>query len=292
MRSPLSPWFLSLLLNLAFLSSGFSQAPSPHAGWQDFERKVCYGAISLQEGEKAVADWAERLERAFPRTQFQKDTTFPLQGYTVKDVGGKNGEGYKPEGYRFLDGNKHRGHPAQDIFVRDRDQDGIDDLRAKPVEVLALAEGIVLSTFSDWKKTDPSRELRGGNYVWIYHPALKAFSYSAHLEKVFVRPGDRVQGGIGIATLGRTGKNASLSRSPTHLHLMILSAGSMEPLDPFPLLKSSTFKRFSSPSAPSAESALSESVARAPALQRQTTDHFTKGSGCDKMVLDRWDSLN
>lgn len=268
MRSPLSPWFFSLWLNLVFLSSAFSQGPGPHAAWQDFERKVRDGAISYQEGEKAVAEWAEKLERAFPRAQFQKDTTFPLPGYTMKDVGGKNGDGYKPEGYRFLDGNKHRGHPAQDIFVKDRDQDGIDDLREKPVEVLALAEGVVLSTFSDWKKTDPSSEIRGGNYVWIYHPALKAFSYYAHLEKIFVRPGERVHGGKEIATLGRTGKKASLPRSPTHLHLMILSAGNMEPLNPFPLLKASTLKNLSSLATPSADGALSELVGRESALQR------------------------
>jgi len=116
----------------------------------------------------------------------------------------------------------------------------MDDVTAKPVEVLALAEGIVLSTFSDWKKEDPSREIRGGNYVWICHPALKALSYYAHLEKIYVRTGDRVQGGETIATLGRSGKSAWLPRSPTHLHLMILSFEDMRPLDPFPLLRSSS----------------------------------------------------
>lgn len=232
-------WFFSLLLNLAFLSSAFSQAPPPDAGWQDFERRVRDGVISSQEGEKAVAAWAERLEREFPHTRFQKDTTFPLQGYTIKDVGGKDGDGYRPEGYRFLDGNKHLGHPAQDIFVRDRDQDGMDDLTGKPVPVLALAEGTVLSTFSDWKRSEPSCEIRGGNYVWIYHPALKALSYYAHLETIFVRPGDRIQGGKTIATLGRSGKKACLPRSPTHLHLMILSVQNLEPLNPFPILKAS-----------------------------------------------------
>ncbi len=111
------------------------------------------------------------------------------------------------------------------------------------MNVLALAEGTVLSTFSDWKKTDPSREIRGGNYVWIYHPALRAFSYYAHLEKVFVRPGDGVQGGEAIATLGRSGKNACLPRSPTHLHIMVLSLRSMAPLDPYPLWSSSSVIR-------------------------------------------------
>jgi murein DD-endopeptidase MepM/ murein hydrolase activator NlpD len=224
----------------AFLSPASSQAPPSQADWQVFERKVRDGAISYQEGEKAIAEWAERLERWFPQARFRKNTFFPLKGYSMKDVGGKNGDGYRPEGYHFLDGNRHRGHPAQDIFVKDQNQDGIDDLTAKPVEVLALAEGIVLSSFSDWKKTDHSLEIRGGNYVWICHPALRVLSYYAHLEKVFVRTGDRVQGGETVATLGRSGKNAWLPRSPTHIHLMILSFEDMNPLNPFPLLQSSS----------------------------------------------------
>jgi murein DD-endopeptidase MepM/ murein hydrolase activator NlpD len=238
-------FFISLQLFLPCLA--FSQAPRSNTDWQSFERRVRDGNLSFQDGEKAIAEWADRLETELPQGPFRKEISFPLKGYSTKDVGGKNGNGYKPQGYRFLDGNRHEGHPAQDIFVRDRDQDGLDDLTGKPVEVLALAEGVVLSTFSDWTKTDLSREIRGGNYVWIYHPALRAFSYYAHLEKVFVRPGNKVQRGETIATLGRSGKNASLPRSPTHLHLMILSSRNMEPVNPFPLLKSSTLKHSSLP---------------------------------------------
>jgi hypothetical protein len=230
---------ISILLNLSLLSPALPQAFQPNSDWQVFERMVRDGNISYHDGEKAIAEWANRLETEFPQGQFQKDIFFPLKGYSIKDVGGKSGDGYNSKGYSFLDGNRHQGHPAQDIFVRDRDQDRLDDLTGRPVDVLALAEGIVLSTFSDWKKGGPSQHIRGGNYVWIYHPALKVLSYYAHLEKVFVRPGDKVQGGEGIATLGRSGKNASLPRSPTHLHLMVLAAGNMEPLNAFLLLKSS-----------------------------------------------------
>jgi len=255
-------FFISLHLFLPCLA--FSQSLQPSSDWQDFERMVRDGNISYRDGEKAIADWADRLEREFPQDQFQKNISFfPLKGYSLKDVGGKNGDGYKPEGYRFLDGNRHQGHPAQDIFVRDRDQDGLDDPTGKPVEVLALAEGVVLSTFSDWKKTDLSREIRGGNYVWIYHPALKAISYYAHLEKIFVRTRDKVQGAEAIATLGRSGRNASLSRSPTHLHLMILSSRNMEPMNAFPLLKSSTLKHSSLPAPTFACGAYAEPILQA-----------------------------
>jgi hypothetical protein len=232
-----------ILLNLSLLSPAFPQAFRPNSDWQVFERMVRDGNISYQDGEKGISEWSSRLETEFPQGQFRKDSFFPLTGYCIKDVGGKSGDGYYPKGYSFLDGNRHQGHPAQDIFVRDRDQDRLDDLTGRPVDVLALAEGIVLSTFSDWKKEGPSRNIRGGNYVWIYHPALRALSYYAHLQKVFVRPGDRVQGGEGIATLGRSGKNASLPRSPTHLHVMLLTSKGMQPLDPYSLWSHSSSGR-------------------------------------------------
>ena len=237
------PSFVVALFLLIFCMIPPSASSQPLVGtaleWQDFERQVRDSALSWQEGEKLLAYWADRLEKEFPPARFRKEITFPLAGYSLRDVGGKNGDGYKPEGYRFLDGNRHLGHPAQDVFVRDRNQDGRDDLTAGPVEVLALAEGIVLSVFSDWNASDHRREIRGGNYIWIYHPGLKAFSYCAHLEKIFVNPGNLVQGGEPIATLGRTGKNASVARSPTHLHLMVLSLKNMQPLDPYPLWRPS-----------------------------------------------------
>jgi murein DD-endopeptidase MepM/ murein hydrolase activator NlpD len=280
-----------ILLNLAFLSAAFAQACESHVDWQSFERRVRDGKISYQDGEKAIAEWANRLGREFPQDQFQRNISFPLKAYSIRDVGGKNGDGYEPEGYRFLDGNRHQGHPAQDIFVRDRDQDGLDDLTGKPVEVLALADGVVLSTFSDWNRTDLSREIRGGNYVWIYHPALRAFSYSAHLEKVFVHPGNKVDGGEVIATLGRSGKKASLPRSPTHLHLMILSSRSMEPMDAFPLLKSSTPARSSLLAPTLCCGAFAGPARRELTFKMLAIDHFTKTFSCDKIFLDMGGSL-
>jgi murein DD-endopeptidase MepM/ murein hydrolase activator NlpD len=46
-----------------------------------------------------------------------------------------------------------------------------------------------------------------------------------------------VAGGQTIGTLGRTGANAYAERSPTHLHLMLLEASDMTPVDPYPWLK-------------------------------------------------------
>jgi len=204
--------------------------------WQQFERCVRDGEIGWAEGRAQIAHWAGILERSYPSQEFEGRIYFPLKGYGVPSIGGKNGEGYRPGGYEFLGGNRHKGHPAQDLFIRDRNQDGLDDRTGRPVGVRALADGVVLSTFAEWT-TDPAyRHIRGGNYVWIYHPALKLFSYYAHLQDIRVGLGEIVHGGAVIATLGRTGTNANPPRSPTHLHVMLLRATDMTPLDPYPLL--------------------------------------------------------
>jgi len=48
-----------------------------------------------------------------------------------------------------------------------------------------------------------------------------------------------VAGGQVIATLGRTGTNAYPERSPTHLHLMLLRARDMTPVNAYPFLAGS-----------------------------------------------------
>ncbi|MGE5257888.1 MAG: M23 family metallopeptidase, partial [Hyphomicrobiales bacterium] len=208
-------------------------------GWQQFERQVRDDLISYEDGLKEIQHWRGVLPQAYPAEQFGVRVFFPLRDYGLKHVGGKNGEGYRPSRYQFV-GPKHRiGHPAQDIFVYDGNQDSLDDRTGNPIEVLALADGVVVSTFSDWTPTrqEPGNGRRGGNYVWIYHPALGLFSYYAHLQTITAQLGERVAGGQAIATLGRTGTNAFLGRSPTHLHLMLLHATDMTPVDPYPWLK-------------------------------------------------------
>jgi hypothetical protein len=157
---------------------------------------------------------------------------FPLKGYGPKHVGGTRGDGYRPSRYEFVGPKRRIGHPALDLFVYDGNQDSLDDRTRSPIEVLALAEGIVVSTFSDWTPTpqEPGNGKRGGNYIWIYHPSLQIFSYYAHLQDIKVTLGERVAGGQPIATLGRTGTNAFPERSPTHLHLMLLWAKDMTPV--------------------------------------------------------------
>lgn len=142
---------------------------------------------------------------------------FPVQGYTNKAIGGNKNDkfGFVDNGCSFFDRGSNPGHPAYDIFIRDLNNDGIDDRTKKRATVLSMTGGIVIATEPNWKQGDTGR---GGRYIWIYDPASKGFLYYAHSEKLFVKPGDIVKPGQPISILGRTGANAQKKRSQTHLH--------------------------------------------------------------------------
>ncbi|TDX00321.1 M23 family metallopeptidase [Dinghuibacter silviterrae] len=161
---------------------------------------------------------------------------FPLRGYTYRAIGGTNGNGYSDKGYRYLDGNAHLAHPAHDIFITDKDQDQMDDRTGKPVDVLAVEDGVVIACCDTWDVHSP---LRGGRYIWLYHPKSGLLTYYAHNRMILVAPGGVVRQGQKIAEVGRTGFNAYPHRSPTHLHFSSfrLVDGLPVPFNGYDLLK-------------------------------------------------------
>ena len=161
-------------------------------------------------------------------TDFLKDSwVFPLAGYTSRAITGGRRKGYNARGYDFFSGNRHGGHPSFDIFIRDRNQDSLDDRSGLPVEVLSLTGGIVVALEQEWK---PGSKLRGGNYLWIYDPANDLLAYYAHNAELFVKTGDIVKPGDLLANVGRSGYNAFKHRSPSHLHLTVLKLRDGKPL--------------------------------------------------------------
>ena len=166
---------------------------------------------------------------------------FPLKGYNYHAVGGTNGNGYSDKGYNYLDGNKHTAHPAQDIFINDKNQDCLDDKTRKPVDVLAVYDGYVIACSNTW---DSTSTLRGGKYIWMYDD-YRGLTYYAHNRAIFVKPGDRVMQGQKIAEVGRTGFNDYKKRSPTHLHFseFSLNSGIPKPVNPYPELKKSNISK-------------------------------------------------
>lgn len=144
---------------------------------------------------------------------------FPLRTYNLHSIGGTHGEGYRDRGFDLFDFNVRGSHPAQDIFITDRNQDNLDDRTQTPVEVVAMSSGLVVGVETGW---NPGQSYRGGNWIWVYDPLLHGLFYYAHNNVVAVTLGQWVQAGDRIGEVGRTGFNAYKVRSPTHLHLMYL----------------------------------------------------------------------
>ncbi|WP_353723208.1 M23 family metallopeptidase [Dyadobacter sp. 676] len=185
------------------------------------------------------------------RAEFRRDTcravdssyfVYPVRSYTPRESVGSRGRGYRPDGFDLFDRDVTGSHPAQDLFVRDKDQDVLDDRTWKPIDVLAFTSGLVVATETSWKYDS---EFRGGNWIWIYDPCLDGLFYYAHNNIVEVQPGQWVNAGDKISEMGRTGYNAYQKRSPTHLHLMYLQLdadGLPIPANTYEWLKQSAVK--------------------------------------------------
>lgn len=233
---------LVLFFSFLLISTGaLAQADtSAFTKFNDFNNLVLSGGVKKPEAQKQFETLLKRInilemiraERIIPKTQW----VFPLKGYKSSAIGGTHGNGYFDKGYRYLDGNKHGAHPAHDIFINDKNQDCIDDRTGKPVEVVNVDDGWVIACTNQW---EPNSNMRGGKFIWVYHPATHIFTYYAHNNQIFVKPGDYVKQGQKIAEVGRSGYNAYKKRSPTHLHFSAfkLVDGIPVPYNPYEQLK-------------------------------------------------------
>ena len=167
---------------------------------------------------------------------------YPVRCYLpAESIGGK-GMGFNAEGFDLFDMNVKGSHPAHDLFIRDKNQDNIDDRTWRPIDILAFTSGIVVATETSWKYDS---DLRGGNWIWIYDPCLNGLFYYAHNNVVNVQPGQWVNAGDKISEMGRTGFNAYKKRSPTHLHMMFLKLNQdflPEPYDTYDWMLQATIK--------------------------------------------------
>ena len=210
-----------IVLALFCLSNPLSAQGDPAAEWDILYTKIRDRRISKEEARTKLSlleaqlrnDYSKQMEGAH-----DEGVAFPLEGHTARSIGGRDGSGYQIKGYDFFDGNDHKGHPGHDIFILDRNQDSLDDKTGKPVTVISVSSGIVVSTNTNW---EPSSSIRGGDYIWIFDPAADRYFYYAHMEKIFVTVGQVISKGTRIGTLGRSGLNAYPKRSPTHLHFTV-----------------------------------------------------------------------
>ncbi len=200
--------------------------------WNALEKEIRDNGMAREAAREKIALLDRDLLQEYKSAIGEAGSHFPVSGYGAKAVGGWKGNGYRPAGYNFYDGNRHGGHPAHDIFIRDRGRRGLDDDTGRAAEVVAFTGGVVVAVNASWNF--PSK-IRGGIYIWIFNPGENRFYYYAHLQKAVVALGDMVRSGETIALLGRTGKNARPKRSPTHLHFMCLSfdEGRMTPVNTY-----------------------------------------------------------
>ncbi|MFA5403961.1 MAG: M23 family metallopeptidase [Ignavibacteria bacterium] len=196
-------------------------ADTPAKGWFAIMRQVRDKKLNRKSAVDSMNSFIEELNlyiiKNNPKVYKKSEWVFPVKGYTSSAIGGKNGSGYVVADFDFFDGNTG-GHPAHDIFISDKNQDCLDDYTDKPVKILSMSGGIVVETRKNW--TSEMMDIKGGNIVYIYDNFTDALFYYAHMNKVEVSVGDFVYPGMILGTMGRTGKNAFPSRSPTHLHIM------------------------------------------------------------------------
>jgi len=224
-----------LFVCILFYPSPILSQTDPATEWNLLYPKIRDGLISKKEAQERLKELEASLKLLYSRTTHleQNDRLwFPLKGYGPSAIGGKEGSGYQTLGYDFFDGDQHKGHPGHDIFIRDKNQDCLDDTTGKPVEVVSASSGIIVSVNDHW---GPSSPIRGGNYVWVFDPIKGRYYYYAHLGEIFAQVGQLVSKGERLGTVGRTGVKAFPKRSPTHLHFTIHQSkdGYPRPINPF-----------------------------------------------------------
>lgn len=209
---------------------------NPAGSWLPLMTKVRSFEIEIPDAIAQMNSFINELrtylsaERADVMNITEEQWVFPVRGYSSSAIGGRNGSGYVISNFDFFDNNTG-GHPAHDIFIADSDQDNIDDITGKPVEILSMTGGIVIETRKNW--TPDMADIKGGNIVYVYDANSNGFFYYAHLNEVAVNVGDIVYPSTVLGTMGRTGRNAYPSRSPTHLHLMYVKSydGDLRPFN-------------------------------------------------------------
>lgn len=224
----INPSLLSISLKINDLKSDESFYGKPDkiaARWQIIINDIRKENLSRQDAIDSLYLFTNqlwdfmnmRIDAGAIKKYSDDEWIFPIKGYGPNAIGGRNGSGYIVGGFDFFDGSTG-GHPAHDIFIDDRDQDSRDDMTGEYVEILSMTGGIVIETRKDW--TTDRMDIKGGNIVYVYDNFTNGLFYYAHMNDVYVDVGDFVEPGKPIGTVGRTGKNAYPSRSPTHLHLM------------------------------------------------------------------------
>ncbi|MGH2575098.1 MAG: M23 family metallopeptidase [Ignavibacteria bacterium] len=157
----------------------------------------------------------------------RKDWVFPMSGWTKVSYR-NNGRDYKDKDFDYFQGGEFKGHPAHDIFILDKDSNGVEDSTLRPVEAAAMVTGVIISVHTGWKRGD---FLRSGNYVKLFDPESESIFYYSHLDSILVSVGQMVAAGETIGYIGRTGRKAIHGRTHLHIAYYKINDGYPEPED-------------------------------------------------------------
>lgn len=223
-------------------SISFNQYEDILSGYKQLLVNIREYKLTPEQAREEFKEMMVLMKKAFPNAYYDSTNVnicFPLLGFDYRAVGG-HGNGYIPRGYDLFDQAKKGSHPAHDIFMKDKDQDCRDDRTGDYVSVLSVSNGVVIATENSWQT---GSDYRGGNYIWIYDTSTGGLWYYAHQKEIFVETGQVVRAGQKIALVGRTGYNAAMPRSDTHLHLTYLridEEGNPFPVNTYGWLKNAT----------------------------------------------------
>lgn len=222
------PVFLAFLM---FSNDNFAQtvfAESIFDRWHKTDQLIRDRKIDRDDAIDSIDMYVSLAVKEFqtkniPATK-RADWIFPMSGWT-KVAYREKGLDYRDEGFDYFQGGEFKGHPAHDIFIYDKDSNGVEDSTGTKIYAAAMVTGFVLSTYTTWFKGD---YLRSGNYVKLFDPESKAIFYYSHLDSVFVTPGQLVTAGDNIAYVGRTGRKAINGK--THVHIAYYKIKDGEPI--------------------------------------------------------------
>lgn len=157
----------------------------------------------------------------------RNDWVFPMADFTQTSFR-EGGNDFRTDFFDYFEGAEFYGHPAHDIFILDKDSNGIEDSTGKHVYAVAMVSGVIITTYGKWKIGDIGR---AGNYINLFDPEGPGIFYYSHLDSVFVKTGDIVKAGDIIGLVGRTGRKAVFGKTHIHISYYKITDGYPEPVD-------------------------------------------------------------
>lgn len=149
---------LSFLILLMFCVPSFPQSNSIFIRWDatdklirdrkiekdaaiDSIKKYVPLAIDYLVGQTFLSVGQVSKQDSFRFTK-RKDWKYPLAGFTSVAYR-NNGDDYKDGDYDYFQGGEFKGHPAHDIFILDKDSNGIEDVTGDKVKAAAMGKSVV-----------------------------------------------------------------------------------------------------------------------------------------------------